>query len=59
MEEYEVQCPWCGEWVEISIPVDLVGETVQDCEVCCQAWKLVVDRRDDWGDPQVHVERSD
>jgi hypothetical protein len=39
-----VQCPHCGEAVEISI--DPGGGTaqdyVEDCEVCCQPWQVSV-----------------
>jgi hypothetical protein len=35
-------CPYCGEWVEIA--VDPGGgahqEYVEDCEVCCQSWRV-------------------
>jgi len=37
-----VICPYCGERVEILLEVDLRGEMVQDCEVCCNPWRLVV-----------------
>lgn len=54
----EVQCPWCGEWTEILVPFDQWGEMIQDCEVCCRPWRLEV-TRDDWGDPDVRVDRLD
>jgi hypothetical protein len=31
----EVQCPYCGERVEIAVEPDVWGSMVQDCEVCC------------------------
>lgn len=52
----EVQCPYCGERVEIAIAPDVWGEMVQDCEVCCNPWQLTVTRDRD-GDPDVRVER--
>lgn len=58
MDVVEVQCPYCGEWLEIDVPRDLLGETIQDCEVCCNPWKLVVER-DEWGDPNVKVDRTE
>jgi hypothetical protein len=43
-EETEVECPYCGEVVEIVI--DKAGgatqDYVQDCEVCCQPWQVHV-----------------
>lgn len=41
-----VQCPYCGEEVEVVVEADIVGEMVQDCEVCCNPWRMEV-RRDD------------
>ena len=31
----EIECPYCGERVEISIEPDVYGTMAQDCEVCC------------------------
>jgi hypothetical protein len=52
----EVQCPYCGERVEIAIEPDVWGNLVQDCEVCCNPWQLTITRDRD-GDPDVKVER--
>jgi hypothetical protein len=52
----EVQCPYCGERVEIAVEADVWGSMVQDCEVCCQPWQLTITRDRD-GDPDVKVER--
>jgi len=54
----EVQCPYCGEQVEIAIEPDIWGSMVRDCEVCCQPWQLTITRDRD-GDPDVKVERLD
>jgi hypothetical protein len=35
-----VTCPYCGEAVEIFIEDDVSGTLVQDCEVCCNPWRL-------------------
>ena len=47
--EAEVVCPYCGETVEIVL--DPAGgaqqEYVEDCEVCCRPWKVVVTYGDD------------
>lgn len=53
----EVQCPYCGERVEITLEPDVHGSMVQDCEVCCSPWQLTV-RRDRHGDPDVQVEKA-
>jgi hypothetical protein len=40
--EFVVTCPYCGEEVEIYLEPDVRGELVQDCEVCCQPWRVRV-----------------
>ena len=55
-EWVRVRCPYCGEELELTIEPDLLGKLVQDCEVCCQPCELVV-TRDEWGDPEVAIER--
>ena len=34
-----VECPYCGEAVEIYLEPDVMGTLVQDCEVCCNPWR--------------------
>ena len=51
-----VTCPYCGEEIEIYFELDVRGSYVQDCEVCCNPWQLVVSR-DDSGQPSVRAER--
>lgn len=53
----QVQCPYCFEWVEVVIDPAVRGEMVQDCEVCCRPWRVVVRRRRD-GSPAVTVDRA-
>jgi hypothetical protein len=57
-DRIEIQCPYCGEVLELLVEEDLRGRLVQDCEVCCNPIQLDV-RRDEWGDPVVAVERAD
>ena len=42
--EATVNCPYCGEAVEITL--DPGGgsqqDYVEDCEVCCQPWRVTV-----------------
>ena len=56
MDDLTVQCPYCGEWVELEIDPDERGTFVQDCEVCCRPWHVRV-ARDEEGEPTVSVER--
>jgi hypothetical protein len=39
-----VTCPYCGESVEITLDPGsgAVQEYVEDCEVCCQPWRVSV-----------------
>jgi hypothetical protein len=37
-----VTCPYCGEEIEIYLEPDVRGTLVQDCEVCCNPWRLRV-----------------
>ena len=39
-----VTCPYCGEPVEIALDPGsgAVQEYVEDCEVCCQPWRVSV-----------------
>lgn len=39
-----IHCPYCGEAVEIFLEIDLEGELVQDCEVCCNPWLVRIER---------------
>ena len=52
-----VQCPYCGEEVEIYLEPDLLGTLVQDCEVCCRPWQVRVGYED--GERYVDVQRGD
>ena len=55
--EFLVQCPYCGETVEIYLEPDVRGTLVQDCEVCCNPWQLRV--RGQGEDRTVQVARAD
>ena len=39
-----VECPYCGESVEITLDPGSGNEQeyVEDCEVCCQPWQVTV-----------------
>lgn len=57
VDHFFVQCPYCGESVEIYVEPDVRGSFVQDCEVCCNPWRVTVHGRDD--DREVDVMRAD
>lgn len=52
-----VTCPYCGEVVEIYVEPDVGGSFVQDCEVCCNPWRLHVRRGP--RDREIIVRRAD
>jgi len=37
-----VTWPYCGEVVEIYLEPDVMGMLIQDCEVCCNPWRIRV-----------------
>lgn len=51
-----VECPYCGESVEITLDPGsgAAQEYVEDCEVCCQPW-LVNVNYDNAGQADVSV----
>ena len=56
-DEHLVTCPYCGETVEIYIEPDVKGSFVQDCEVCCNPWRVRVSGRGENRD--VSITRAD
>jgi hypothetical protein len=56
-EEFLVVCPYCGEEVEIYVEADVRGTFVQDCEVCCNPWRVRIVGRG--SDRTVEVRRAD
>jgi prolyl-tRNA synthetase len=56
-DRFLVTCPYCGEEVEIYLEPDVRGTMVQDCEVCCNPWRVrVYGTR---GDRSVEVRKAD
>jgi hypothetical protein len=49
--------PDCGEQLEIYVEPDVGGTFVQDCEVCCNPWRVQVSGRGEERD--VSVSRAD
>ena len=56
-EQFQVTCPYCGEEVELYLESDVGGSFVQDCEVCCNPWRVIVSGKGD--DRSVDVGRAD
>jgi hypothetical protein len=56
-DEHVVVCPYCGEEVEIYVEPDVKGSFVQDCEVCCNPWRVRVSGRGD--ERTVDVRKAD
>jgi hypothetical protein len=56
-DEFLVTCPYCGEALEIYVEPDVSGSFVQDCEVCCNPWRVQVSGQGD--DRDVYVTRAD
>lgn len=56
-EAFFVTCPYCGEELEIVIESDVSGTFVQDCEVCCNPWRVRVSRAD--GERTIDIARAD
>ena len=55
--EATVLCPYCGEINEISLDPGSGRhqEYVEDCQVCCRPWRVVVNYQSD-GTAEVSVE---
>jgi len=56
-DSFPVTCPYCGEALEIYVEADVRGSFVQDCEVCCNPWRVRISGR---GEARsVDVRRAD
>lgn len=58
--EGAVVCPYCGEANEVSLDPGSGAhqEYVEDCQVCCRPWRVLVDY-DDAGAAHVFAEPAD
>lgn len=52
-----ITCPYCGEEIVIYVEPDVRGVFIQDCEVCCNPWRVRVTGRGD--ERHVSVSRGD
>ena len=58
LEAVEVQCPYCGETIEIEIELlDQTQSFIEDCTVCCRPIQYHVMPHEEG--PEVVVSRSD
>jgi hypothetical protein len=56
-EQFVVTCPYCGQDVEIYIEADIKGTFIQDCEVCCNPWRVRIGNVD--GAREISIARAD
>jgi len=56
-EHFVVECPYCGEEVEVYLEPDVRGSLVQDCEVCCNPWMIRISH--EGGERYLSVTRAD
>jgi len=56
-DQFVVECPYCGEAVEVYVEADVKGSFIQDCEVCCNPWRVRVHEED--GERWLNVGRAD
>lgn len=52
-----VECPYCGQSLEVYIEPDVRGVLIQDCEVCCNPWQVRVHGHG--ADRYVSIRRAD
>ena len=59
LEEVSVQCPYCGEFIELTVDRSMLDESYgEDCAVCCQPM-VVLASVDEEGGLSVVVRRED
>ena len=56
-DAFFVTCPYCGEEIEIYVEADQRGTFIQDCEVCCNPWRIRVVGKGD--ERYLDVSRAD
>ena len=58
-EPVEIQCPYCGETIEIVIDCSVESQSyIEDCSVCCRPMNLTV-TVDEEGMPTVEASSED
>lgn len=55
-----IQCPWCGERLDVRVDVTAgEREYVDDCEVCCRPMELAVELDERGALASLRVRRQD
>ena len=56
----EVQCPYCGESIEIFVDAGggAAQRYIEDCQVCCRPIEFTISLDED-GEPLVDAARTD
>lgn len=58
-EAVEIQCPYCGEGIEISVDCSVENQSyIEDCQVCCRPMDITMVIDGD-GEPNVEVSAED
>ena len=52
IDEVELRCPTCFEWVYVTVEPGDPGPWIQDCDVCCRPIQVTV-QWDEHGQPRV------
>lgn len=59
LQEQSIDCPFCGESIDILIDLSAGGQSyIEDCQVCCQPMQVTFGVSNDELD-YVAVDRSD
>ncbi|HEY3129340.1 MAG TPA: CPXCG motif-containing cysteine-rich protein [Acidobacteriota bacterium] len=57
-ETAEIECPHCGEWLEICLDPSLPFQIyIEDCQICCKPIQIRVVFEQ--GEARVHTEAVD
>jgi len=44
-DTFQLECPYCGAPQDLYVEADVRGTFVEDCDVCCQPWRVTVSVR--------------
>jgi len=61
MEEYDIDCPYCGEQINILIDCSIQNQDyIEDCQVCCSPImiRVTVDAGNQIDSVTVHQENE-
>lgn len=57
-ETAEIECPYCGEWLEITLDPSISSQVyIEDCQVCCRPIQIRIVFEE--GEAQVNAEAID